>query len=134
MSSYYAPLRGGGASLGTVFLQGESYSHMVFHPANASCDYSLTTAGQVNGTGALSYDWLIGGSASDYEVRADIVSGSLSSGTTGSWLPLSSSRFWNLTRTVIGSINCQMTVRIRHAVSTVELASCSVLLTATVEL
>lgn len=49
-------------------------------------------------------DWISPKSAapSDYEVRATLNSGTLTSGTTGSWLALTSNRSWTLTRIAFG--------------------------------
>ncbi|WP_287994291.1 hypothetical protein [Acidiphilium sp.] len=63
----------------------------------------------------------------DYEVRATIVSGSLSAGTAGSWLPLTSSRTWNVSRDFAGVSSCTLTIEIRKG-------SGSTLDSATVEL
>ena len=61
-------------------------------------------------------DWINPKAAapSDYEVRATLNSGTLSSGTTGSWLALSTTRAWTLTRFVVGAADpVELTIEIR---------------------
>jgi hypothetical protein len=64
--------------------------------------------------------WLTNGAASNYAVHATLNSGTLSSGTTGSWLSMSSSRSWETN----GSAN--LTIKIRDAHTLTELDSCTV--------
>ena len=70
--------------------------------------------------------WLSSGaSASDYEIRATLVSGSAGfnwSGT-GSWLSLATTRFWALTMYVPGSSTTVIRVEIRRAGATNVLAT-----------
>lgn len=67
---------------------------------------------------------------SDYEVRATLNSGTLTSGTTGSWLALTSNRSWTLTRVTVGAANqVQLTIEIRKG-SGAALASATVTLDA----
>ena len=135
MSSYYGPLRGEATAAvgGGAFLQDANVEHVVLDPNDAVAQYSTTSAGTVTATGESTYDWLISGVNSDYEVRADVTSGSLSSGTTGSWLPLSSTRFWSRTRTVFGTSSAELRVRIRRVSDSVEVADVDISLTATVD-
>ena len=50
-------------------------------------------------------DWISpkASAPSDYEVQATLNAGTLTSGTTGSWLALTSNRSWTLTRVVVGA-------------------------------
>lgn len=67
---------------------------------------------------------------SDYEVQATLNSGTLTSGTTGSWLALSSNRSWTLTRAVVGAATqVDLTIEIRRGSGAV-LASANVTLDA----
>lgn len=135
MSSYYGPLRAGSDdSGGGAFLQDVLYQDDVIDPANAAAEFSLSPTGLVSGTGQPDYTWLLAGAAADYEVKADILAGSLSSGTTGSWMSLASARSWSVTRTVVGSNTCQMTVSIRRVSSGVVQTSATKRLTASVDL
>lgn len=77
-------------------------------------------------------DWIAPKSAapSDYEVRATLVSGTLSTGTTGSWLALSSNRTWTLQQVAIGTATqVSLTIEIRKGTGAA-LASASVTLDA----
>lgn len=54
--------------------------------------------------------------AGNYEARVTVTVGSLSSGTTGSWLALTSTRDWTLQETTPGNTsNCTFTIEIRPA-------------------
>lgn len=59
-------------------------------------------------------DWISPASEAPgpYSVRATVLSGSLSSGTTGSWLALTSNRSWSRTRTSVGTSSCQLQLEI----------------------
>lgn len=56
--------------------------------------------------------WRLSGASADYEVRATLTSGSVSSGTTGSWLALSTTREWTRGPT-IGFSHANLTIEIR---------------------
>ena len=67
---------------------------------------------------------------SDYEVRATLNSGTLTSGTTGSWLALTSNRSWTLTQVTVGvATQVDLTIEIRKG-SGATLASATVTLDA----
>jgi hypothetical protein len=60
----------------------------------------------VNGTGSLYTQWVTPTSAGgNYEVFATVTSGTLSSGTTGSWVATSGSPLWTRATVIIGTIN-----------------------------
>jgi len=85
---------------------------------SASTGYRLTSGGQADGLVNVTWSnleqWCTPTSAaSDYEVLATVVTGSLSSGTTGSWLALSSTQTWTRTASVGTSQLCSFTVQIR---------------------
>jgi hypothetical protein len=91
-------------------------------PATAGAGYQLTSGGkEQSGTGSsggVIYtnigDWVLpNGNASLYEVRATLTSGALSSGTTGSWLALSTTRTWEVSRASLGMSNANLTIEIR---------------------
>jgi hypothetical protein len=104
-------------------------------PGTAFAGYRLTTTGKVQ-TSAGSYadveDWITPTSAASgaYEVKATLNSGALTTGTTGSWLALSSTREWTV-ETSIGVVDANLTIEIRRG-STV-LDSATVTLSAQVE-
>lgn len=105
-----------------ISLNNKTVQHVVVDPANALASYTLanTRAVQVS-PGSTSDLWAVSGiTASDYEARATVSSGSVSGGTTGSWLGLGTSRTWERNRTTIGDSEVVLTIEIRDvATSTV---------------
>jgi len=110
-------------------------------PGFAQAQISLTNAGVFQAlTSTGSYNeppWLVPGTnAADYEVLATLVSGTLSSGTTGSWLGLGTTRTWDVSNTYLGSdvqeAAAVFNLGIRAVGGSTILASCDVYLTATV--
>lgn len=73
--------------------------------------------------------WLLAGANSDFEVRATVTSGSLSSGSTGVWEPLSTSREWTRSAGANVSVTVVFTVEIRRASDQVIVDSASISLT-----
>lgn len=106
-------------------------------PINASATFSLENDGDVTkttgggGTTDLG-DWISPAAAAgaNYECYATLNSGTLTSGTTGSWLALNLTRSWNLQRTTVGPSSVSLTIQIRNAASLVVLASTDVTITA----
>jgi hypothetical protein len=69
------------------------------HSSTATAIYTISSDGNVrNQASAVLESWLVGlgGSVGNYDVRATLTSGTLSSGTTGSWLNCSTSRSWSV--------------------------------------
>lgn len=82
--------------------------------------YRLNSSGIVqevlNGSPNTLETWLLSGTASLYEARATVTVGSLSGGTTGSWLNLGTTRDFWVTETVIEATkSATMTVELRLA-------------------
>lgn len=106
---------------------------------------TAATAGIIfnsNGTyaasdGAPSGNWFsptttgVGGS---YEIRWTTTSGSLDSGTAGSWLALSSNRTFSITQSTPGNKTCVGTVEIRDTATSTVQTTCTVTLYAEVSL
>lgn len=117
-----------------VDLLGLDPSNSAASPADASATYTLTSTGLEQATGSGSNTWLLTGSASDYDVRATLNSGALTSGTTGSWLNLGTTRAWNVTRTsnVPGTDSANLTIEIRLTASGTVVATATVVFTAEV--
>ena len=143
MRNYYGPLRGrstaaagggGGGGAGSVTINDYAYSDFQVDPGNASASFSLSSGGVASGTGGVSYNWLISGAASAYEVMADNVTGSFSSGTINTWLPLSSTRTWTRTRTLPGYSSAIARFRIRRASDGIVLATATIQVEAEVEI
>lgn len=78
-------------------------------------------------------EWLLGGSAADYDVRWTTTSGSLSTGSNGVWENAGTTRTWTRTRGVAGSIKCTGTLEIRPAGGGATLASANISLEADYE-
>lgn len=91
---------------------------------NSSGVAQATTVGNASnppaGTTNYTGEWMISPPNSAYEARATLVSGTLSSGTTGSWLALSTTRSWSVTISVAAGAgsatkDCTILVEIRDA-------------------
>lgn len=105
----------------------QEVEHSVTTPANANAGYRLESDGDIgHGQGGVfgdAGDWIIPKAAAggQWECRATVTSGTLTSGTTGTWEALSSTRTWTRERTsdVVGTDEVIFTLEIRHAVSLV---------------
>lgn len=105
---------------------------------SASAEYELSHTGDifriVNSMPTDIGDWITPKvRMSDYECRATLVSGSLSSGTTGTWLSLSQRRQWTLFRFVSGPQTTVLQIEIRRAADQVVLDSAQITLQVLVE-
>lgn len=69
----------------------------------------------------------------DYEILATVVSGTLSSGTAGSWLNLGTTRSWTRNRSLVGTTSCTVNFKIRLVGSGTNLCDVNITLSATVE-
>lgn len=101
----------------------------------ATTGYRLTSGGQAEGLTNTTWSnfeqWCTPTSAaSNYEVLATVTIGSLSSGTAGSWLPLSSTQTWTRTASIGTNEVCEFTVQIRKVGTTTVLASATITLEA----
>ena len=114
----------GAGSGATDQLQLVGYSATISEalPVTGGLGYRLTSGGkEESGFGSassISYfeegNWVVpNGSASLYEVRATVTSGAVTSGTTGSWLSLGTTREWTLTRDTVGNSAVSLTIDIR---------------------
>lgn len=105
-------------------------------PSNAACTLTLSNAGTWTCVGGGSGTWRGGGASSAYECRMTTVSGSLTSGTVGSWLNLGTSQSWSRNESRDGYYTSTYTgtLEIRLAASPFTvLSSTSVYLEAAVE-
>lgn len=93
---------------------GGLYDSSVVDPADAACFLNLYTGGTMD-CGGVVQSWIVPNSlaSGSYEVRATVTSGTLSGGTTGTWLALSSSRQWWRERTTPGVSSCTLLIEIR---------------------
>ena len=107
-----------GASAITVDLQNATQAANNFGaPATAELRFGATNVqGRSNG-GTLNnkYQWLFSGSRASYDVRWTIVTGSPTTGPTGTWTNLASDVIWTLVLSVNGSVSCTGTIEIRPA-------------------
>lgn len=70
----------------------------------------------------IQIDWLTNGAPANYDIKVTLNSGSLTSGTTGSWLNLGSSQTWTTTSTAA------LGVEIGYTGAASALVSCTVTL------
>jgi hypothetical protein len=108
-----------------------------FNPGStADAQYQLSSGGVANeivnsGLATRLYDWCVPASqASNYEVYATVVSGSLSGGSaaTDTWLALSTTRTWFVSTTSV--LSAELNVGIRRIGTTTILGSADIYLTA----
>ena len=98
----------------------------------ATAGYRLNSSGIAESLSNLAYTtletWLLSGAASDYEVRVTLSSGTLSSGTTGTWQNLGTSRSWTVVDTTFDGIisEADIVVEIRDATTLMILDSATI--------
>lgn len=104
-------------------------------PANAQATYRLNLSGKLqkvtNSGGTVDLgDWCLpGADASLYECFATLNSGVLTSGTTGSWLALTSTRSWTCqVAPGPGTQDADLTVKIRAVGTTTDITTSHVIL------
>lgn len=73
------------------------------------------------------------GIGSSYEIRASNLTGNTPTGTFNTWLALSATRSWTLTRPAQGTSTCSFTVEIRDTATSTVQDSGTITLTATVD-
>lgn len=122
----------------SVTISNRTASAFTVSPTNAAAVYSLQNDGDIeatNGTNTVTDvgDWINprGAAGNTYEARATVTSGSLSSGTTGSWLALGTTRTWTLVGTSgAGFQTCTFTLEIRRASDSVVVDSATIIMEA----
>ena len=106
------------AGAAQVSITNQTFGDAVAEPSDAFCRYRLNLDGSVEKYSGGGYStletWLLSGVNSDYESRVTVNSGSLTSGTTGTWQVLSGSREWVLNRTFPGTVVVNFTIEIRR--------------------
>jgi len=133
-----------------VNLTNRTVSRTSIDPQDAIAGFQLDTDGTIDSksgdiaagpayTTIVGVEWLSSNGTNEANVEADryecfatITSGTLTTGTTGSWLALSSARSWEKEQTVIGSSTVVFTLDIRLIGTTTVLATASITLTAEV--
>lgn len=101
----------------------------------ATAGYRLTSTGSaqvlVDTTFTTVETWCTPTSqASNYEALVTVTTGTLSSGTAGSWVALSSTQTWTRTASIGSSQFCQFTVQIRKTGTTTVLDTATITLEA----
>jgi hypothetical protein len=123
-----------------VTLSGGSAVGATLSPTNSIAAFTFNSDGtvDVNQDGSVvqissGTDWIIpnGDASGSYEIRASLNSGDTPDlGALDTWLPLSTNRTWQFTRTIGGTSACNLTIEIRIGSAIIE--SGVYLLTATV--
>lgn len=127
----------------TISIADRSIGPLVADPQDAFAGYRLATDGiaysrsgpVISVYGAIASEWLVPANATEadlYECFATLNSGTLTSGTTGSWLALTADRTWTVDRTTIGINSAQITVQIRLIGTTATLDSAVITMSAEV--
>lgn len=106
---------------------------------SSTSGYRLTSGGQIEENEQGSYtnigQWITPTSqAGNYEVYATLNSGSLSSGTTGSWLALSTSREWSCFAAAGDIQQATITIEIRRTGTSTVLDTATINITADAQL
>lgn len=125
---------GGGSGGGSpVYLQDDTASDFQTSPTQANASWTMNNGGTVSGTGLGSYTWLNIGAAGDYEVRATILTGgSLTTGATGVWQALSTTRTWSRKRSGVGASIVTLKIEVRAVASGLTVATATITLDAEV--
>lgn len=95
LAGRYVATGGGGGGGGSISITDQN----IFNGGTGSitASYSINSDGRVRDqSNTILETWLLSGVNSSYEVRATLVSGTLTSGTTGSWLACSTTRTWSV--------------------------------------
>lgn len=111
------------AGVGGIVLNAKITNQTVSRASSAAvtATYTLSNNGNVlDGGAAILETWRVLGASSDFEARATLTSGTITGGTFGSWLPLSTSRSWSSTAAASGTyILGTMLVEIRTTAGTI---------------
>jgi hypothetical protein len=122
----------------SISISDRTASAFTVSPTNAAAVYTLQNDGDIEattGTNTISDvgDWINprGAAGNTYEARATVTSGSLSSGTTGSWLALGTTRTWTLQAVPgVGVLQAVFTLEIRRASDAIVVDSATITLEA----
>ena len=102
----------------------------------ATAGYRLNSSGIAESLSNLTYStaetWLLSGAASNYEVRATLSLGTLSSGTTGTWQNLGTSSSWTVACSTFDASPSEaiISVEIRDATTLLVLDTATITLSA----
>jgi hypothetical protein len=114
----------------TVSLVATGYTRAGASPASFRIGNDGVVYAPVGGGDLISqYSWLLAGAAGDYEVRVDVTSGSLSTGTAGTWLNCGTTQTWTRQSGAGTFQSCTFTVQMRRASDGTVLATAEIGLT-----
>jgi hypothetical protein len=107
--------------------------HVAAYPSGAGVTLTFldTGEGYTLNPASTPFTWLTGDVASNYEIRATILTGTFTSGTVGSWVPFSQS--WTVSRSSLGRKACTALFEIRSAAGGPAITNKTITLRATVE-
>lgn len=114
-----------GASSVIIQVLARSPQQTVLDPADALASSTFNSNGTWSGTSQTGYNWRVGGSSSDYDVRYTKSSGTgtLSGLSDNVWYNLGTTRTVSLSRTFLGSVSWTGTVAIRQGSTIISSAS-----------
>jgi hypothetical protein len=119
----------------TIALPGAISGTDVQSPGPANATITFASNGTYSATGGASGNWgspTTGGLGSGYDIRWTVVSGTLTTGTTGTWQSLSAGITYGRNRVAVGIATASGTVEIRDASTLAVLATSTVTLEAEV--
>lgn len=108
---------------------GGAVNAIVPAPGTATAGVTFGTDGAIsfNGSGpAADTNWwrpTAAGIGASYWVRATVNSGTLSTGTSGSWLQLNAARSWTKSSTGAGVLTCNITLQVASDAGGVDIVS-----------
>jgi hypothetical protein len=114
---YYNLSNGSDITGYVVDLGGSSSSAQVSLSSGGTLTYQ--TDDSTFGTNTFNRTWLIIGSNSDYTIRLDLSSGSVTGSATGSDLALTSTRSWTVSRNTIGTNSASGNLILKRSGTTV---------------
>lgn len=105
-----------------------------FSPNTAYAFYSINNTGYVTATGNPTTQWSFPlSAASNFEVYATLVSGSVTSGTFNTWLSLGTSRIWECAQNSVGTESAEISFQVRKIGTTTVLDTWTLNIDATVD-
>lgn len=135
MTGIFAAMAGGGGASGgsgLVTLNNKTVSSIgtPTRTAGWKIDADGYVYSRLQGIYTQEYQWTADAVA-NYEVRASLTEGALTTGTAGSWLACSSDREWTAVESLVDSTSyAYLTIQVRSASTLIVQASCTVQLIA----
>lgn len=130
----------GASATQPVDIHSASFGAFALTPDDATIVVNINPDGQVKASQNLGpsinqWAWLLSGSAADWDIRATLLSGALTSGVTGTWLNGGSGGSWTVQRTsnIVGVNSASLLIEVRPAGGGATVDSGTFDLTATVD-